>query len=253
MKAIVIQSHNPEALPEWVTACMATVRQWARGNDFSYRFLGEEFFCPLPAWVIAKTENRRVVATDLARLFALRESLEAYDIAVWCDADFLVFNRNDLQLGLPQQRGFGREVWVEHDSKGRLRARPKIHNAFMYFRRGDAFLDFYIEAATRMLERVDGDMVPQFIGPKFLTALHNLVGFHEVKTAAMFSPLVLHDILEGAGPALEILKAEQGAAIAGANLSASYVGTEGISALTINEMTTVTEKLLSQGDSLFSV
>lgn len=251
MKCLVIQSQNPTRIDPWMEQCMQSVRSWAKSKSFDYQFLGEELFHPLPDWVMSKTMTRKVVATDLARLHAMRRAHLKYDMTIWCDSDFLIFNQESFKLNPDQARGFGREVWIEHDAKNRLRARRKIHNACMYFKSNDPFLDFYIEAATKMLDRVEGEMVPQFIGPKLLTALHNMMGLEEVESAGMFSPLVLQDILTSDGPALDLLKEQQGARITAANLSASYVNSADSAALTINQMAIVTEKLLSQGDRMF--
>jgi hypothetical protein len=48
----------------------------------------------------------------------------------------------------------------------------KVHNAFMMFRQGNHFPDFYTDAAERLLDLNQGAMPAQFIGPKLLTALH---------------------------------------------------------------------------------
>ncbi len=251
MKTLVIQSQNPTMIVPWMKLCMESVQTWATSKGFDYQFLGEELFDPLPDWILVKTKNRRIVATDLARLIAMRSANLTYDMCIWCDADFLVFNQNGLDIDQACSRGFGREVWIELDAKERLRARRKVHNAFMFFESGDPFLDFYIEAATKMMMRVEGEMVPQFIGPKFLTSLHNMMGLEEVEGAGMFSPLVLRDILNEQGPAMDLMRNRQKAQISGANLSASYVNGEDSSALTINEMASVAEILLSHGDRMF--
>ena len=60
--------------------------------------------------------------------------------------------------------------------------------------------------AERILSRYDaasGPMVPQLIGPKLITLLHNAIGFDVLETAGMLSPLVGRDLLAGGGPALD--------------------------------------------------
>ncbi|MBT5414912.1 MAG: hypothetical protein HOK81_09960, partial [Rhodospirillaceae bacterium] len=108
---------------------------------------------------------------------------------------------------------------------GRLRVFRNVHNAFCLFGVGNPVLDFLIEAATRIALRLDGPASPQLLGPKLLTALHNIVGFPLIETAGAASPLVLRDLAAGGGPALDKLRAEPPAP-AVLNLCASLVGRE---------------------------
>ncbi|MDH5447185.1 MAG: hypothetical protein OEY52_16670, partial [Gammaproteobacteria bacterium] len=160
-------------------------------------------------------------ATDLARLYVLKNYLlQGYEQVVWLDADFLVFDPEEFVLPTSQY-AFGREVWVQKDNSGKLRAYKKIHNAFMMFNKGNSFLDFYIETAERLLWKNTGSIPPQFIGPKLLTALHNIALFPVMEEAAMLSPLVVKDIIKGAGTALDMFIAQSPSKISGANLCVS--------------------------------
>jgi len=223
MSTLVIQSHRSPLPQAWLEPCLHSVRGWARGKGYDYRFLDDEIFARLPTPIRQKTAGQLQIASDLARLHALRDALQGgYQRAVWCDADFLVFAPRSLELP-ESSMALGREVWVQ--PRGRLwRTHVKVHNAFMLFCRGDGFLDFYVQAAERMIAAHRGPMVPQFIGPKFLTALHNLVQFPVVENAAMFSPWVTRDLLRGHGPALSALQARSVAVPAGANLCLSLAG-----------------------------
>ena len=64
-------------------------------------------------------------------------------------------------------------------------------------------------------------MPPQFIGPKLLTALHNVVQFPVMESAGMLSPLVIKSIVEGKGEALQRFIEQSPVPIAGANLCQS--------------------------------
>lgn len=220
MSTLVIQSHRTPLAAAWLQPCLDSVRDWADRSNFEYRFLGDEIFSPLPENILQKTADRLPAASDLARLIALQAALdEGFDTVVWCDADFLVFAPD--ALSLPRDSyGLGREVWVQPGA-GKLRAHVKVHNAFMFFRRGNPFLDFYRHAAQRMLETHEGPMVPQFVGPKFLSAIHNMVKCPVVEEAAMFSPATTRALLGGGGPALDLMLAKSIRAPAGANLCSS--------------------------------
>jgi len=220
VSTLVIQSHRTPLPAAWLQPCLDSVRDWALGNKFEYRFLGDEIFSPLSEAILQKTADRLPAASDLARLIALQAALdEGYETAIWCDADFLVFAPD--ALSLPRESyGLGREVWVQPGA-GKLRVHVKVHNAFMFFRRGNPFLDFYRHAAQRMLEAHEGPMVPQFVGPKFLSAIHNMLSCPVVEEAAMFSPATTRALLAGGGPALELMLAKSIRPPAGANLCSS--------------------------------
>ena len=191
-------------------------------SNFSYRFVGDELFDPLPEDIVLRTAERTVVAADLARLYAIREGLrEGFAAVVWCDADVLVIDPQRLKL--PEEAyTLGREVWVQGPPDD-LRAYVKVHNAFLVFRRDNTFLEFYIDTALRLIRAHKGLMVPQFIGPKLLTAIHNVIGCPVIETAAMLSPDVVRNILDGGGPALDLFKRRTVVTPAAVNLCGSLV------------------------------
>jgi hypothetical protein len=199
-----------------------SVKVWAALNHFEYRFLGDELFDVLPQDLLIKTSSQPVVASDLARLKALKSALEdGYQTVIWCDADFLVFSPGEFNLP-PDDFGLGREIWIQQDSRtGRSRAYIKVHNAFLFFRVGNAFLDFFTDSAERLIRRHNGPFAPQFLGPKFLTAIHNIVECPVVESAGMLSPLVIKDLLNGSGPFLDLFRKHARHPIAAANLCGS--------------------------------
>ncbi len=244
-KTTVLQSYRLEDVSGWIEVSMASVRGWAEMRGVSYVFQGDDIFDLLPDWVREKTGARLVVASDLARLLSMRSLLDAgADRVIWCDADFLIFAPERFSPNSEEGFAFGREVWVDNVA-GRPKAWRKIHNAFMIFDRDNPFLDFYIDAALRLLKKVEGPMVPQFIGPKFLTAQHNMIGLPEVPEAGMISPAVAQDILKGGGPALSLMLERQESILYGANLSASFVEAEGKEGLSEAEAERLIEALLA--------
>ena len=226
---LVVQSHRKDLPFAWLRDCLDSVAAWADSNGFDYRFIGDEMFDLVEAGLLARIGEQTVIATDLGRLRLLQQGLESgYDCVIWCDADFLIFRPDEFILPT-HAFAFGREIWVQNDDNGRMRAYPKLHNAFMMFRRGNACLEFYLDTAERLVRLNQGGMPPQFIGPKLLTALHNIARFPVMDSAGMLSPLVMRDLLAGGGDALELLRQKSAVVLAGVNLSSSLTAAEGFS------------------------
>lgn len=241
---LVVQSHR-EPLPfDWLRACIDSVEDWSRSNGFQYRFIDDEIFDLVAPELLQKVGAQIVIATDLARLRVLQQGLaQGFERVVWCDADFLIFKPRDFILPTADF-AFGRELWIQRHDRGKLRAYSKLHNAFMMFRQGNPCLDFYLDTAERLITQNKGGVPPQFIGPKLLTALHNIARFPVMETAAMLSPLVMRDILSGGGAALDLFRCKSPALAAGVNLSSSLTEAEGFTEV---EMQTLIRKLLSNG------
>ena len=217
--SLVIQSAVLSAEPEWIRTCISSVRQWAAQQGYSYRLYGDDLFDVLSDTLASKLDGSPVIDSDLARLLVCRHALEqGHDTVIWCDADFLIFDSETLTVS-EQVYGVGREVWVDI-GKGRPKALVKVHNAVMYFRVGDSFLDFYAYAAERILVRHDRPIVTQLVGPKLLIALHNIMQLSVVEQAAIFSPVIGADLRTGArcSRALELFSAKSREAPAAANL-----------------------------------
>jgi hypothetical protein len=220
-RTLVVQSHRSPLPWPWLEACLESVRRWCTANRYEYRFIGDDLFDYVPAGLLKRTQGQPVIATDLARLHVLREALKGdYERVVWMDADFLVFNPSAFTLPV-DACALGREVWVQTDEQGKLRVHKKVHNAFLMFRQGNSFLDFYADTAERLLAENRGTVPPQFIGPKLLTALHNVAGLPVLETAGMFSPLVIRDVLAGQGPALDLFTRHSVQPVTAANLCIS--------------------------------
>lgn len=218
-KTLVLQSHRQPLPAIWMQTCVNSVKHWAKLNNYDYKFIGDELFDYVSDAILEITKTQRVIATDLARLKALNDYLsEDYEIVVWCDADFLIFLPEKFHLP-DEAYAVGREVWIQNDNKSKkLTAHIKVHNAFMMFRKVNSFLDFYIDTAERLLLSNKGNMPPQFIGPKLLTAIHNVAQCPVLESAGMLSPLVIKDIEIGGGRALELFQKKSSQSIYAANL-----------------------------------
>ena len=159
MRVLVIQSHRSPLPVPWIERCVDSVRAWAHDRKFDYRWSGDEIFEPLSVKLRHKTRHRKAVASDLARLYALRAALaEGYQQAVWVDADVLVFDPDALTLP-DTDHAFGRENWVQLTDSGKPRIYRRIHNAVMSFSAESSFLDFYLYSAERILTRHKDQMV----------------------------------------------------------------------------------------------
>jgi len=241
---LVVQSHRYPLPFDWLRICIGSVEDWSRSNGFQYRFIGDQIFDLVAQDLLEKAGPQTVIATDLARLRALQQGLsEGFDRVIWCDADFLVFKPRDFVLPAADF-AFGREIWVQQDEKDRLRAYAKLHNASMMFCQGNPCLEFYLDTAQRLLRLNQGGIPPQFIGPKLLTALHNIARFPVMETAGMLSPLVMRDILGGGGAALDLFLRKSPVLPAGVNLSSSLTEAEGF---TEAEMQSLIRQLLEAG------
>lgn len=255
----VIQSHRQPLPATWYQPCIDSVRQWSELHGYEYRWLGDELFDLLPVELRRKTAAQPVVASDMARLAAMREALSAgYERVVWFDADTLVIAPEQLQL--PEaDHAFGREVWVQHSMRGvekvtadvspdRLRIYDKIHNAFMCFSAGNPFLEFYLYAAQRLVTGHQGPMVSQLVGPKFLATLNNLLQLPVLESAGVLCPLVLKDLLAGSadGAALQLFRRHSRVTPAALNLCGSMVADGSVDDA---DMAALVERLLSDQDA----
>ena len=251
VSTLVIQSYRTEAVPVWIETCMQSVCDWAHGAGFSYEFVGDEIFDLLPDDYRQAAAGRFPVLTDLGRLLLIRRALEGrFDRAIWVDADVLVFHADCLSVPGNMGYGFCREIWVQPNSRRpyALKCYRNVHNAFCFFERGNAFLDFYIHACERIVGAAAGQIPNQIVGTKLLTALHNMVGLPLLESVGMFSPLVIRDVAAGSGEAASRLRHETSGPLAAANLCSSLFGreTDGV-VLTDTLMVQACCRLLEEG------
>ncbi|MEM7400899.1 MAG: hypothetical protein AAF304_03000 [Pseudomonadota bacterium] len=217
---LVIQSHSLPSPADWIQTCTDSVKLWSQQFGYEYKFIDDALFEFVPSKLLEKTKKQKTIATDLARLKVLQWYLDdGYETVIWCDADFIIFNPTKFKLP-DESYALGREVWVQKHAKNseKLSAHTKVHNAFMMYRKGNMFLDFYADTAERLLLKNTGAMSPQFIGPKLLTALHNIALGPVLETAGMLSPLVIKDIVNGSGEALDLFLQESSHSIYAANV-----------------------------------
>jgi len=244
---LVIQSHRSPLPYPWLERCLDSVRYWCKLNEYDYHFISNELFDNVPEDVKVKLKSQRVILTDLARLTVLKKALQkGYITTVWLDADFIIFDPENFVLP-DTSYAVGREVWVQYGVHNKLKIYKKVHNAILMFRQGNSFLDFYMETAENLIRKNEGSMPPQFIGPKLLTALHNVAHFPVMESAGMLSPWVIKDMVQGGGEALQWFLRQSPAAISGANLCTSSIEKHELSCV---EMESVIDVLLDNGLSV---
>ena len=260
---VVLQSHRLPLPHSWLEPCLRSVEHWAQSQGYSYRFVDDELFGLLTQEERAICAAQPVVASDLARLRLCQQVLaEGASRVVWCDADSLVIDASAVAL-VADGCAFGRELWLQEtpaDGARRPRLYRKIHNAFMQFSGSDPVLDFYEFAATRMLARhgentqalpdkAGRSVVAQFLGPKFLSHLHNVVDFCVLEHAQVISPLLAQALLERETKLLDRYRAAWQTPAAVLNLCASEVLR---GSLDDRQMRRLIEILQASGASAFS-
>lgn len=247
MRTVVLQSCPPQECHGWLQTCMDSVQQWAQLHGFEWRFVDDALFQRLPPDLQPGGRISPVIASDLARLLCLQELLQqGHECVLWLDADVLVFAPQSLSLP-DTDYAVGREIWVQAGDKGRWRAWKKVHNAALMFRQQtdghNSLLDFYADTATRLLRANQHAMPAQFIGPKWLTALHNVSQLPVWEAVGMLSPAVVEDLLGASTGAYACMQGRATQPLAAANLCRSSVSGGVLNAM---QMATLCERLLER-------
>ncbi len=208
-------------------SCLDSVADWAERHGYQYLFIGDELFEPLPAWYRQKLAARLPVAADLARLLWLQQLLQrrAADVVAWLDADVLVFAPSVWRVELVQDCVFGYERWLQkEDNKLGYRIHKNVHNAYCAFSRDSTTLPFLIDRIQWLVKEVDIErMPPQFVGPKLLTSLRNIVGLDVDEQAGAVSPMLASALLQPHSDLLAGYLSQLQTPMCAANLCASLV------------------------------
>ena len=202
---LVYQSYRREGCPDWMQRCLASVSDWSAQHQFDYQIIGDEIFELNPQWFNQKIGSRTPILSDLARLKYAEYALKTYHRVIWLDADVFIFAPEHFKLPDADYL-FGEERWVQPQKKGsklKWKVFKNVCNALCMFRREQPFLSFYIHASERVIRHANPDFIaPQMIGPKLLSALHNIINLPTTTQLGSASPHMLTDLANGAGPAL---------------------------------------------------
>jgi hypothetical protein len=242
-RVLVYQSYDSRRGLTWVKPCMDTVRSWARSRGYDYEAATDPLDAWVPAWYADRARSiprGSCGVADLARLEMARRHLgRGYGHVIWVDADVLVFDPAGMEVPLPEQFAFCKEVWTDrftarnaiaHAARaaGLLRddrTLTRVNNSVSVFAAGNHLLDFYADACREIVRQAGDRLSPIDVGTRFLTRLYHAVPFPLVTTVGMLSPVVLRDVSNGGGSALRHYVRAHGHPLAAANLCLSYLGT----------------------------
>ncbi len=248
MKTIIYQSYRKDDVPEWISQCMASVRQWADASGFDYAFVGDELFDCAPRWYREKVQDQVHLVSDLARLVMAKKLLfEGYEKAVWVDADVLVFGPEKFSLPLQEEYALCREVWLHLVSESSMGFTAKVNNAVALFSRDSEFLDFYLYACREIVK--NNTLLPNnAVGTELLTSLNAHLPLAKINNVGMFNPIVNRAVDLQDEKVLAFYMQQCGNELSAANLCASFINRSffGIQ-LTERDYLSVIAKLLGSG------
>ena len=68
MTSVTILQSAADAMPNWVSRCMASVADWSRHQGYTYHCIGDNLFDWVTPGLRAKLHDRKAILADLARL-----------------------------------------------------------------------------------------------------------------------------------------------------------------------------------------
>ncbi len=201
-ETIVIQTFRNHNIPAWIQRCIGSVQNWAEMHQHDYSLAGDEFYDLCGPEYLARGRKNPQAITNLARLVATRQHLDAgYRRVIWMDADVFVFDPARLVFDFPAESlttgyAFGREVWIYRDAVGVTHvAAPVPHNAATFFTQGAIDLDMLMT----LIRHIDAkrQIVSNFqVGVRLLRGLQYSLMFPTFSHVAVFSPVLLRALAE---------------------------------------------------------
>jgi hypothetical protein len=222
MKTVVYQSFRTSNVPDWIQACLDSVKAWAAVQGFDYRFYDDAFFDLVPREYFPRASVHKCILADYARLVAARDLLnEGYERALWLDADALVFAPRQFTVPVDHGYAFCREVWLDRVILGRPHFKLTVNNALSVFCRDQTIIDFYLDAANAIL-RGSQPLAAVSIGTEFLMKLQRAHPFRLVANMGIFGPEMAYRYLENDGRFLQPYLGFQTSEVYAANLCLSH-------------------------------
>ncbi len=221
-RVIVFQS-APEARVGWVDVAMASVEHWAARHGAEYKLLRDpEFFRPVPEWAMRKSTSWINPVTDVARLLIARDLIRTYSIAVWVDADVLIWAPDHLPLPKPRDAAFSSELWMERRPDGTLRFLDNVSNFVCAFAAQGRFLNTHIVDVLTTLREAPEPMKLGVVGTALLTRGYDRGAFQLITGVANFSPVLTEAIVAGRTEEVEAFQKHLRSPLAAGNLCLSH-------------------------------
>lgn len=218
MKTVVYQSYRTFNVPPWLHQCMRSVREWATLQGFDYRFVDDNFLTYAPQWYRQKVNEHVLLVSDLARLLLARALLsQGFERTIWIDADVVIFDPINFSIDINREYAFCREIWLDTSVNGRLICSQYVNNAVLVFVESNGFLDFYIHACQSIVSNKT-QISRLEVGTRFLTAMHNLIGFPLLENVGLFNPLIMMDIARGSRASIQTYMRHSESPLYAANL-----------------------------------
>ena len=196
MKTVVLQSFRTTDVPDWISRCLASVRDWAMRSDYQYEFVDDSIFALCGPDYLARAESNPRTITNLARLELVKARLaDGYDRAIWFDADVFVFAPDRLQVNLRSGYAFGLEVWISVDANGEIVRRRTVHNAALVFTKDQADLDVLISLIRHIVMTRDIQSNQQ-VGVWLVSGLLQSFAFPLLLQIGMLGPHMLQAVVE---------------------------------------------------------
>ncbi len=194
---IVIQTFRNHTIPAWIQRCLDSVQKWAALHGHDYSLAGDEFYDLCGPEYLARGSKNPQAITNLARLVATRQRLNAgYKRVIWMDADVFVFDCTKLVFDFSAESlttgyAFGRGVWLSSNPAGVIHVTsPRAHNAATFFTQGAVDLDMlitlicHIDAKRQIVSNLQ-------VGVSLLQGLQYSLMFPTFSHVGMFSPVLL--------------------------------------------------------------
>ena len=198
---IVIQTFRNHAIPSWIGRCLESVQKWAALHGHDYSLAGDEFYDLCGPEYRARGRKNPQALTNLARLVATRQRLDAgYRRVIWMDADLFVFDPANLVFDFPAESlttgyAFGREVWLERAGGVTTVTPPVAHNAATFFTENAVDLDVLIELIRHIGAK--RDIISNYqVGVRLLRGLQHSLMFPTFSHVAVYSPALLRALME---------------------------------------------------------
>lgn len=226
MRTVVIQSYRTTRVEPWIQRCMQSVREWAHARGYAYEFVNDALFDFLPAAIRDEPAAPLLPKTDIARLGLLADRLaNAYETAIWIDADVLVFDPSALFIPPASGAMLCHEIWTSLDSEDQVVHRRGINNALMVFERGHPLLGFLRYAAIELYHHGEPvTMSPTKLGTTLLSKLGRVVPLRLHTQVACLSPMLVSAACHGHHPEwLQAHAQQHGHRFAAANLCRSLL------------------------------